>query len=71
MRVTTASNRLLGLEGISVVEVTFVGGVSVTVDVALRRRRLGCPLCSFSTRARYDTREMASTWRHLDLAAGR
>ena len=67
MRVTTAFNRLLGLEGISVLDVTFVGGTSVRVDVALRRRRLVCPLCSFSTRARYDTREMGSTWRHLDF----
>lgn len=32
------------------------GEVCVTVEVALRRRRLACPLCSFSTVARYDTR---------------
>ena len=43
MRVTTAFNRLLGLEGISVLEVSFVAATSVTVDVALRRRRLVCP----------------------------
>lgn len=71
MRVTTAFNRLLGLEGISVEEVTFVAETSVTVDVALRRRRLVCPLCSFSTRARYDTRAVASTWRHLDFGRWR
>ena len=67
MRVTTAFNRLLGLEGISVEKVSFAGDTSVTVDVALRRRRLVCPLCSFSTAARYDTRPVASTWRHLDF----
>jgi len=67
VRVTTAFNRLLGLEGISVLEVTFVGATSVTIDVALRRRRLVCPLCEFSTRARYDTREATSSWRHLDF----
>jgi len=63
----TAFNRLLALEGISVVEVSFTGTASVMVDVALRRRRLVCPMCSFSTWARYDTRAVASTWRHLDF----
>ncbi len=67
MRVTTAFNRLLALEGISVVEISFTGTASVMVDVALRRRRLVCPMCSFSTWARYDTRAVASTWRHLDF----
>jgi len=67
VRVTTAFNRLLGLEGISVEKVSFAGDTSVTVDVALRRRRLVCPLCSFSTAARYDTRPVASKWRHLDF----
>ncbi len=66
MRVTTAFNRLLDLPGITVREVSF-GTVSVTVEVALRRRRLLCPLCSFTTWARYDTRTVDSTWRHLDL----
>jgi len=67
VRVTTAFNRLLALEGISVVEVSFTGTASVMLDVALRRRRLVCPMCSFSTWARYDTRAVASTWRHLDF----
>jgi transposase len=67
VRVTTAFNRLLALEGISVLDVSFAGATSVTVDVALRRRRLVCPLCEFSTRARYDTRAATSTWRHLDF----
>ena len=67
MRVTTAFKRLLGLKGISVLEVSFGDASSVTVDVALRRRRLVCPLCSFSTAARYDTRPVTSSWRHLDF----
>ena len=67
MRVTTAFKRLLGLKGISVLEVSFGETSSVTLDVALRRRRLVCPLCSFSTAARYDTRPVTSSWRHLDF----
>jgi len=30
-----------------------------------------CPRCEFTTKARYDTRGVPSTWRHLDLAARR
>lgn len=71
MRVTSAFNRLLGLSGITVLDVSFVGATAVTVDVALRRRRLVCPLCAFSTRARYDTRPVTSTWRHLDFGRWR
>ena len=67
MRVTSAFNALLGLSGITVVDVSFVGTSAINVDVALRRRRLVCPLCPFSTRARYDTRPVTSTWRHLDF----
>jgi transposase len=67
VRVTSAFNRLLGLSGITVVDVSFVGTSAVYVDVALRRRRLVCPLCPFSTRARYDTRPVTSSWRHLDF----
>jgi len=67
VRVTTAFNRLLGLKGISVLEVSFGDASSVTVDVALRRRRLVCPLCSFSSAARYDTLPVTSSWRHLDF----
>jgi transposase len=67
VRVTTAFNRLLALDGITVTEVSFAGATSVTVDVALRRRRLACPRCAFSTAARYDTRPVTTTWRHLDF----
>ena len=66
MRVTAAFNRLLALPGVSVTEVLF-GADTVTVDVALRRRRLACPQCEFSTAARYDTRPLSSTWRHTDM----
>jgi transposase len=43
----------------------------VVVGVALRRRRLQCPRCEFSTRARKDTRHVDSAWRHLDLGVWR
>jgi transposase len=66
VRVTAAFNRLLDLPGVSVRDVSF-GPATVTVDVALRRRRLHCPECQFSTAARYDTRPVSSSWRHLDL----
>ncbi len=68
MRVTTAFSRLLHLSGIWVREVRFEGS-SILVRVALRRRRLACPDCDFTTAARYDRRPVASRWRHLDLAA--
>ena len=43
----------------------------VIVEVALRRRRLVCPECGYSTRARKDTRPENSVWRHLDLGVWR
>ena len=66
MRVTTAFNRLLSLPGVSVTEVTFETD-RLVVDVALRRRRLRCPQCTFNTAACYDTRPVFSRWRHTDL----
>jgi len=71
MRVTSAFNRLLGLSGVTVLDVSFVEATAVTVDVALRRRRLVCPLCTFSTPYRYDTRPVTSSWRHLDFGLSR
>lgn len=69
MRVTTAFNHLLRLPGAGVRGVRFEPD-RVVVTVALRRRRrLHCPECSFSARARYDTRDVDSVWRHLDLGA--
>jgi transposase len=69
VRATTLLNGLLNLPGIA------VRGVSLPVDraapmvvtVALRAWRLACPLCDFTTRARYDTRSEPSWWRHLDF----
>ena len=70
MRVTTAFNRLLRLEGVNVTDVVF-GLTTITVTVALRRRRLACPRCGFETRFRYDTRPCPSSWRHLDVGVWR
>ena len=70
MRVTTAFSRLLKLKGVWVKKVRFEPD-RVVVEVALRRRRLHCPLCGYSTRARKDTRTVDSVWRHLDLGTWR
>lgn len=70
MRVTTAFKRLVDLDGISVSEVAFTPA-AVVVGVRLRARRLHCPECSFTTMARYDRRQVASRWRHLDLGRWR
>lgn len=66
MRATTLCRRLLDLEGITVAGVDFAADMLVA-EVVLRRRRLVCPRCEFSTRFRYDTRTVASSWRGLDL----
>ena len=71
MRVTTAFSRLLRLgKGVVVKQVRFEPD-RVIVEVALRRRRLICPECGYSTRARKDTRPENSVWRHLDLGVWR
>ena len=70
MRVTTAFNRLLKLDGVNVTAVA-IGAETVTVEVRLRRRKLVCPVCDFTTRARYDTRPVVSSWRHLRLGTHR
>jgi len=52
VRVTTAFSRLLRLgKGVLVKKVGFKRD-TVVVEVALRRRRLVCPECGYSTRAR-------------------
>lgn len=66
MRVTAAFKQLLALPNVHVREVRFEAD-QVVVFVVLRRRRLVCPLCSFSTRGRRDMRTADSSWRHLDL----
>lgn len=43
----------------------------VVVTVALRRRRLRCPKCAFSTRHRESKQHHDSVWRHLDLGVWR
>jgi len=70
MRVTAAFSRLLRLEGVWVKGVRFEPD-QVVVRVALRRRRLVCPECSFSTPHRHDVRPVLSDWRHLDLGVWR
>src|SRR6266511_2491435 len=70
VRVTAAFNRLLALPGTTVREVSFEPA-RITVTVALRRRRLVCADCQDSSRARYDTRTVDSSWRHLDLGRWR
>lgn len=70
MRVTTAFKRLLNLDGINVTAVEFEPS-RVVVTVGLRRRKIECPDCSFSTNYRYDTRPACSLWRHLDLGLWR
>ncbi len=70
MRVTTAFSMLLRLKGVWVKKVNFEHD-RVVVFVSLRRKRLVCPLCEYSTRARRDTRPVETVWRHLDLGTWR
>ena len=68
MRVTTAFNRLLALQGARVIDVLF-GPAGVTVRVALRRRRAACSGCGQLCRQVHD--RAWRHWRHLDLAGNR
>jgi transposase len=70
VRVTAAFSRLLRLPEVWVRKVRFEPG-RVVVEVALKRRLLRCPVCSYSTRARKDKRPVDSVWRHLDLGVWR
>jgi transposase len=70
VRVTSAFSRLVRLPGVWVKKVRFQPD-RVVIEVALRRRRLQCPRCEFSTAARKDTRPVHSVWRHLDLGVWR
>lgn len=70
MRVTAAFSRLLRLHGVWITDVTFERD-RVVVAVRLRRRRLVCPRCGYSTRHRHDLRAVDSVWRHLDLGVWR
>jgi transposase len=70
VRVTSAFSRLLRLKGVWIRRVRFEPD-RVVVEVALRRKRLLCPLCEYSARARKDTRPEHTVWRHLDLGTWR
>ena len=70
MRVTTVFKRLMDLPGITVTDVDFQPA-KVVVTVKLRSRKLRCPQCEFTTKARYDTRPVSSSWRHLDFGRWR
>jgi transposase len=70
VRVSTAFCRLLCLPGVWVRSVRFES-TRVVVEVALRRRRLHCPKCSYSTRHRESKQHHDSVWRHLDLGRWR
>jgi transposase len=66
VRASTLLNAVLELPGVRVGKVAVVDG-ELRVRVGLRRRRLACPRCGFTTRHRYDTRAVDSSWRHLDM----
>ena len=70
MRVTTAFKHLLRLPGVNVRAVDFLAD-RIVVTVALKRRRLVCPLCDHSAGARHNTQVVDSVWRHLDLGCWR
>jgi transposase len=70
MRVTAAFSRLLDLPGIWVRKVRFEPD-RVVVTVVLRRKKLVCPKCSYSTMARENEQHHDSVWRHLDLGIWR
>ncbi len=70
MRVCTAFSRLLDLPGVWVRSVRFEPD-RVVVTVALCRRRLHCPKCSYSTRHRENKQHHDSVWRGLDLGRWR
>lgn len=71
MRDTTLLNKLLALPGVQVQGVSFRESDTMLVRVALRRRKLACPLCGRTARARRDTRPVDSRWRHLDFGRWR
>jgi len=70
VRVTTAFNRLLGLPGASVIDVSFTA-VGVIVTVRLRRRRRVCAGCGQTGRRLTIHDRRVKRWRHLDLGASR
>jgi transposase len=67
VRVTTAFNRVLGLDGAWVTDVDFTDA-GIVISVRARTKVYRCP-CGWSTRARYDVSRRR--WRHLDFGASR
>jgi transposase len=71
VRATTLLNQLLNLPGTAAVDPgswqVGPGSGVVRVRLCLTRRLLVCPHCEFLSWHRYDTREVDSAWRHLDL----
>jgi len=65
VRVTTAFNRLMALEGARVIDV-LLGAEGVTVRIALHRRQAVCSACSQRCARVHD--RVLRCWRHLDLA---
>jgi transposase len=61
---------LLGLSGVWVRKVCFEPD-RVVVHVALRREKLECPKCCYSTWHRENEQDHDSVWRHLDLGVWR
>jgi transposase len=70
VRVTTVFKRLLRLSGVNVTAVEWTAATLI-VTVRLRRRRLVCPHCRYTTSTCHDRRPGMSTWRHLDLGVWR
>ncbi len=67
MRVTTAFNRIIAINGVVVSGVTFAPE-GVVVRVRRRKRVHQCP-CGFATATHYD--RSTRRWRHLDLGAAK
>ena len=70
MRITTALNRLLGLRGASVIDVS-ITPEAIIVTVRLRRRRRICSGCGQTGRHLQIHGRRVKRWRHLDLGASR
>ncbi len=70
MRVTTAFNRLLRLQGASVFDVSFAAE-GVIVTVRLRRRRRVCGRCGQTGGSLQIHDRRVKRWRHLDLGSSR
>jgi transposase len=70
MRITAAFSRLLDLPGVWVKRVRFEPA-RVIVWVALRRKKLVRPKCSYSTMARENKQHHDSVWRAVDLGLWR